>query len=66
MLNIIEYKINKVHDNSNLPVFLFTIIIHDGLNIYKNARQNINNVSMIINVFLTSDISNIYYHLGNF
>ena len=66
MLIIIEYNTTKVHDSPNLPVFLFTIITHVGLNMYNNAMKNINNISIIINVFLTSDMSNIYYQLGNF
>ena len=66
MLNIIEYKNNKVHDNPSLPVSLFIIITHDGLNKAKNARQKTNKASMIVNVFLTSEMSNIYYQLENF
>ena len=66
IMNIIEYKNNKVHDRPSLPVSLFIIITHGGLNKAKNARQNTNNVSMIVNVFLTSEMSNIYYQLGNF
>jgi hypothetical protein len=36
------------------------------LNKAKNARQKTNKVSMIVNVFLTSEMSNIYYQLENF